>query len=291
MKHTHTPWRAAIRAGALTVAVAALLAAAGPAGAQEVDLGTAAGYSAFIFGDVAGLAKAEGRVAVGRNLSVTALEAGSALPAGTAEAPVLVVGRNVTAYGAGALWADAGHKGYGVYGSGLGGASAELDLRYQPGAVDFAADSAWLLTLSANLKDKPATGKVAATNETLTLTGTNAPLEVFTLLAAQVGSARTLVLSNVRPGAWLVLNVASDGAQRQTTLSFNHTVLQPYAGRVVFNFYDSDVLILPGGQAWGTLLAPYACVKANGGRVDGTVVAAAWTGATVLGNVPPVPGP
>lgn len=272
------------------VLLAGLALACGLAGAQEVDLGTAANYSAFILGDASGLAKAEGRLAVGRNLSVANLELGSALPAGSADMPTLVVGRNVSAYAAGELWADAGRKGFGVYGSASSGATGSIDLRYAPGMVDFAAEGAWLLALSGNLKDKAVTGKVTQNGSSILLTGTNAMLEIFSLQPAQVAAGRVLSLQNVRAGAWIVLNVTAD-TQRQVSLGWDHGALQDNKSHVLYNFHDADVLTLAGSQVWGSLLAPYACVKANGGRVDGTVVAATWTGATVIGNAPLVPGP
>ncbi|KQV59879.1 MULTISPECIES: choice-of-anchor A family protein [unclassified Duganella] len=261
-----------------------------PCLAQELDLGTAGRYAAFIYGDASGLQKVEGRLAVGRNLNVSQLDVGRSLPPANDNLPSLVVGRNVAAYTAGDIWSASGRKGYGVVAAGINGASGSLDLRQDAGAVDFAAETAWLDMLSASLRARTATGKTTQSLYTVTLTGTNAALEVFNLQSTQVASGKTLVLSNIKPGAWIVLNVGSD-AQRQATVGWTHTPLQAIKSRVLYNFFDADVVTLPGITVWGTLLAPQACIKANGGRVEGAVIAASWNGAAEIAQAPLTPGP
>lgn len=273
-----------------TAMLALALAWGGGGQAQELDLGTAGRYAAFIYGDASGLQKVEGRLAVGRNLNVAQLDVGRSLPAADDGLPSLVVGRNVANYTAGDIWGSAGRKGYGVVGAGINGAAAGLDLRSDGTAVDFAAETAWLDMLSASLRARSATGKTVQSLNAVTLTGTGAALEVFNLQAMQVASGRTLVLSNIKPGAWIVLNVGAD-VQRQVALGWNHAPLQAINARVLYNFYDTDVLTLSGGTVWGSLLAPQACIKANGGRVEGTVVAATWTGAAEIAQAPFTPGP
>lgn len=270
--------------------LALALAAARPGLAQELDLGAAGRYAAFIYGDANGLHKVEGRLAVGRNLNVSQLDVGRNLPAADDGMPSLVVGRNVAAYTAGDIWSGTGRKGYGVVGAGINGAAASLDLRQDRTVVDFAAESAWLDMLSASLRARTPTGKTTQSLYTVTLTGTNAALEVFNLQSTQVASGKTLVLSSIKPGAWIVLNVGSD-AQRQATIGWTHTPLQALKARVLYNFFDADVVTLPGITVWGTLLAPQACIKANGGRVEGAVIAATWNGAAEIAQAPFTPGP
>ena len=266
------------------------LAMGRPGQAQELDLGTAGRYAAFIYGDASGLQKVEGRLAVGRNLSVSQLDVGRNLPPADDSQPSLVVGRNVAAYTSGDIWSSSGRKGYGVVGAGINGASASLDLRQDGTAIDFPAEAAWLDMLSASLKGKAATGKTTQSLYTVTLTGTNAAMEVFNLQAMQVAGGKTLVLQNIKPGAWIVLNVGSD-ALRQVTLGWLHTPLQAIKSRVLYNIFDADVVTLPGNTVWGTVLAPQACIKGNGGRVEGAVIAATWSGWTEIAQAPFTPGP
>ncbi|WP_161630659.1 choice-of-anchor A family protein [Pseudoduganella violaceinigra] len=279
------------RSMATSMVVLALgLAWAGPGLAQELDLGAAGRYAGFFYGDASGLKKVEGRLAVGRNLDAAQLEVGRNLPASDDAGPSLVVRRNVTAYTAGDIWSSSGRKGYGTVGAGIKSASASLDLRQDAAVLDFPAEIAWLDMLSASLKGRAATGKTIQSTSTITLTGSGAAMEVFNLQAMQVASGKTLVLSNIKPGAWLVLNVGGD-AQRQVVIGWNHAPLQAIQARVLYNLYDTDVLTLPGGTVWGTLLAPQACVKGNAGRVEGSVFAASWIGPAEIAQAPFTPGP
>jgi choice-of-anchor A domain-containing protein len=268
-------WRAALAAAALLWPVLAP--------AQEIDLGAARRYAAFILGDVSGLEQVEGRLAVGRNLNAAKLDVGKTVPGGDPASPSLVVGRNIAAYTTGGIWSAGGLKGYGVYAAGLADASAELDLRQDDTVIDFPAETAWLMMLSSSLGSRSATGKVTELLGTVTLTGTNAQLEVFKLTAAQVLAGKTLALANIKSGAWIVLIVAAD-AQLQVALGWDSTALQAIKNRVLYTLNDTDVLTLSGATVWGSVLAPYAWVKGLSGRVEGTVVASTWVGPAVIGN-------
>jgi choice-of-anchor A domain-containing protein len=200
------------------------------------------------------------------------------------------VGRNITRFKHGGIWDDGGRKGYGVFANGKANTFVQLDLRKADLPLDFEAETNWLTMLSARLAAKPATGSGSLQANVLTLRGSNAAMEVFSLTAAQVGPNMTVKLVNVKADAWLVFNVRAD-ARRQVTFTWNQEALRPYQPRVLFNFADTDVLKFDGARVWGTILAPFACARSSGGRVDGTVIVATWSGQTDIGHAPFVAGP
>ncbi|WP_426212031.1 choice-of-anchor A family protein [Massilia sp. TWP1-3-3] len=271
----------------LACAALAMLCLQGAA-AQKIDLGAAGQYAAFILGDASGLARVEGRMAVGRDLDSNNLDIGADLPSSAAAQPSLVVGRTIKTFKHGDIRADSGRKGYGVFGTSAANTSSQLDLRKEELAVDFVAEASWLSMLTARLAAKPVTGSAKTLANILTLQGTNASQEVFELTAAQVGPSFTVQLLNVKPGATLIVNVRAN-AQRQVKFSWNQNALRGFAGRLLFNFPDTDTLTFNGAGVWGTLLAPFACISSSGGHLFGSVIGASWTGQTTIGNTPFVP--
>jgi choice-of-anchor A domain-containing protein len=254
-------------------------------GAQEIDLGEAGQYAAFILGNASGLARVEGRLAVGGDLESAAMDIGTSLARDSVDQAALVVGGDITSYRLGNIYDEGGRRGYGIYRGVKSNVSGQIDLRDGDLPLDFDAEANWLTMQSAQLAARPVTGTASALLFVLTLRGTNADVEVFSLSAAQVGFGNILRLANVKAGATIVINVRPD-AQRQVRLLMNQDALRPYQQRVLFNFPDTDVLRLDGTHVYGSILAPFACAQGVGGRVDGTLVAASLNGATAIGHVP-----
>lgn len=253
--------------------------------AQEIDLGTAGRYAAFILGNASGVARVEGRLAVGGDLETGWLDVGTSLARDGETDPALVVAGDVSNYKLGNIWDEGGRRGYGVVGGAKTNVAAGIDLRKEDVPLDFEAETSWLTMLSAQLAARPATGTASSLLFILTLRGTNADVEVFSLSAAQVGLGNIVRLANVKSTATIVINVRPD-AQRQVRLLMNQDALKSFQQRVVFNFPDTDVLRLDLARVYGSILAPYACAQGVGGRIDGTLVAASLNGATAIGNVP-----
>jgi choice-of-anchor A domain-containing protein len=273
-----------------TLLLAGMAACGSAAHALDVDLGNAAAYSGFFFEDATGLTSSLGRIAVGGNVSFTQTTIGSGAPA-VAGIPSLVVRGNITAYAGGALWSGS-LPGFGQYvGTRAASVPASLDLRKVTSLpVNFDTERVYLNVMSEQLRDLPASGQASTTATTLTLTGGNRELEVFSLTAADVAAARTVSLSNVSPTAHLVINLRAD-AVRRLGFAINTTALAGWKGRVLFNAHDAETLQFNQLTFWGSVLAPNACICNSTGRLEGSVVARKWSASMIITHTPFVPSP
>lgn len=258
----------------------------GAVSAQQIDLGTAAQYSGFFFGDVSKVPDVEGRLGLGGNLSVSGFSIGGRVPAGSTQ-PSLVVDGDLTAIGGGAIYAGAGHHGYAVYrGNRAAGTPSYIDFRKQTiGPVDFEAERTYLTMLSQQLRDTPATGTVKQLYSAVTLTGSNQDIEIFNLKSDFVRSGLDLYLENVKPDAHVIINVTAN-AQSKVRIGITMTSLESRHSRVLFNLHDADVVNFTGVWVWGSVLAPYACVKDSSGHLEGTIIAASWDSNMEIGYGP-----
>lgn len=253
--------------------------------AHDVDLGVAGGYAAFILGDVSDLGVVEGRLAVARDLRVKGLGVGAKLPGDRDDAPALVVGRHIHGLDKAEIWANGGKKGYGVFAGNKENTDNQWNLRKSDSPIDFESESLWLALLSAQLKDRAATGTADLQGINLTLQGKNADIEVFHLTAEQVARGKNLKLKNIKSKAYLILNVAAD-KQLQVKFGLMQAALKNRQQRVLFNFPNADVLLLDDVQVWGSVLALRACVQGFNSRINGTVVAATWKSKAEIGHAP-----
>jgi choice-of-anchor A domain-containing protein len=279
-----------LKAWLLGVAAAAVCASWAPAQALQVDLGDAGQYAGFFLEDVTGIQSIAGKLALAGNLSVSSTSIGAQAP-NMPSAPSLVVGGSITSFTSGSIWSGSS-PGFGEYmGSLSSTASKSLDLR-KVGAipVDFEADRVYLGTLSEQLRDLKATGTVAQGGSTLALTGSNQALEVFALTADQAASGLVVSLSNVRADAYLILNIASDSAQR-LSVAIDTTALQPWAGRVLVNAYDAQRVQVGSTALRGSVLALKACICNSTGSIQGNVIARKWNSTASIGYAPFVPMP
>ena len=308
---THLAWAAGITG---------LLVAQGACAAPVIDLGVAAQYSAFIFGDVKAANDVEGRLAVGGSLTANGLSVGYRTPAGSS-GPALVVGGDVrftngriystapasvkdSSAGEGNLvpWDPAlAHYGnsYGVFGGQNKGSSSYLDLRPEPkisGVVDFKAAQSQLTALSGSLAALMSTGTVAQPWSDISLRGSGkaGAVEVFDILLGsknKLGGSwvmPSLSLSNVAADAWVVVNILNEG-DVQLTGGFNgFKPVQEAQGKVLFNLANANRVKL--GWVDGSVLAPKADLYGQG-HVEGTVIGASISQAFEIGWEPFTPTP
>ncbi len=254
--------------------------------AQQVDLGIAAQYSGFFFGNVSKIPDVEGRLALGRNLSISGFSIGGRVPIGSVQ-PSLVVGGDLSAIGGGAIYAGIGHDSYGVYsGNKAPTVPTYLDFRKQtPSPVDFEAERTYLTMLSQQLRDTPPTGTVSLLYSAVTLTGSNQDIEVFNLGPELVRGGLDLYLANVKPDSHVIINVASD-AQRKVKIGITMASLENRLHKVLFNLPDADVVNFTGVLVLGSVLAPLACVKDAYGHLEGTIISASWDATMEIGYGP-----
>lgn len=254
--------------------------------AQQIDLGAAARYSGFFFGNVSNLHKIDGRLAVGGDLSLGQASIGGSLPPVGSIQASLVVGGSIRAFTNGTISSSFHTDSWGVYVNSNAAVAKFVDLRkvaFSP--IDFAAERTYLSILSQQLRDTAPTGTVSQVNSDLILTGSNSDIEYFNLSAAQVLNGLKFALQNIKPSAYLILNVASDD-QRKVRISIGMHALVNRANRVLFNLADTDVLTMQDTHVEGSVLAPYACVKDGNVQIDGSIIAASWDSKIEIGYKP-----
>ncbi len=288
--------------------------------APVIDLGVAAQYSAFIFGDVKAANDVEGRLAVGGSLTANGLSVGYRAPVGST-GPALVVGGDVrftngriyspapssvtdSSAGEGNLvpW-DPGllnyGNSYGVFGGQNQGSSSYLDLRAEPkisGVVDFKAAQTQLTALSGSLAALGSTGTVTQPWSDISLSGTGkaGAVEVFDILLGsknrqgQSWVLPSLSLSNVATDAWVVINILNEGDVQLTGAFSGFKPVQEAQGKVLFNLSKASRVKL--GWVDGSVLAPKAELYGQG-HVEGTVIGASISQAFEIGWEPYTPTP
>jgi choice-of-anchor A domain-containing protein len=255
--------------------------------AQQVDLGVAAHYAGFFFGNVSNVPDVEGRLALGGNLSIAHSSIGPKVAANATDAS-LVVGGNIVSFNGGSIGSSKTNN-FAVY-AGSKGSSAVvptyLDLRHVDfSPIDFEAERTYLSVLSQQLSSRAATGSVSKLYSRVTLTGSNQDIEVFNLTADQVKSTLDIALANVKPSAYVILNVAAD-AQRSIKFGITMTVFNGRQSKVLVNMPDAELINFTHVGVLGSILAPYACVKNSSGHLEGTIIAASWDAGMEIGNSP-----
>lgn len=287
------------RTGVKLVSLAAGLMLAGGAQALEINLGPAAGFSGFIFGNVEGFSDVEGRLAVGGNVA-SGFDVGYRNPYNST-APSLVVGGSVSLTGqygvtgsiyngpnyntdtnatigpAAAQWIGQSklRKGDLVYGTSL----TAVDWQYNTATknanyINFNAAKTQLTNLSKQLADLSATGTFTADGSGLKLTGdgTLNP-QVFNL--GNTSLATTITLENVHKDAHIIIN------SNLTAVDFNGDfgghlgnstdALAQHRDRLIYNLSKANSVDVRSFIN-GTVLAVNADVQGTG-HLEGTLIA------------------
>ncbi|MFC9330218.1 choice-of-anchor A family protein [Kitasatospora sp. NPDC057015] len=273
---------------------------AAPAGQQCQSLGVANLYGEFVEGDDTHTPDAEGAVAIGGNADFTGgFTVGQELtPAQVAALPggnALVVAGNITGTNTQVM------KGNGSYAGTLTGVldAHQGKIAKGPSPIDFAAEFTKLRAASAALAAAPATAgaKVETDGTRLTLTGTDASVNSFTVPAATLQAAKEVYV-HVPAGASTIVNVTGAGydmAAAGTTGFFLWDAdtkgyvlddkLQSASGgavraKLLWNFPTATKVVKNSAAAWaGSVLAPNAAFDlGSGGPVNGSVIAKSLTG-------------
>lgn len=254
-------------------------------------------YNAVIFGNANAIGgDTEGRLAVGGNFTAQCYSVGtSANPDATKYS--LVVGGDLNAPG---LWqVFNGNTAYGGTLIATPSTVSPYTITQQSGILDFAAIKSQMLSTSSYLTGLTANGSVVYDGyNTITLTGTDSNLNVFTLTEEQADIwSRVTSHQIVAPaGSTVIINIGGTSCTLSNGLSLsgvsNTTVL--------YNYYEATNLNLSSMELLGSLIAPNAALSLTSAGISGIAVVnestQSWGGeyhnrGGFTGNVPTVPEP
>jgi choice-of-anchor A domain-containing protein len=225
----------------------------------------------------------EGRVAVGGNATFHGYRIGETTNLTPATGSFIVGGNLTVSDGGGEV-----HKGS-IY---VGGTySGPSDLNKQPGSFistnlgsavpfDFASAKTALIAKSISWGAEASTGTSLLQWSTLTLTGSDAELNIFNITAAELASAYTLTI-NTPLNAHVLINISG------TTANFSNKGINGTftTTTTVFNFYEATMLEMCSIGIQGSILAPMADVKFYNGQMNGQLIAKSFDGASWGGAV------
>jgi len=243
-----------------------------PLQANAAQLGDATLYNLFVFGNaVISNTDAEGRIAIGGNATLSNFGAASKIGSSTNGSDTEIIGGNLT-------WAN----GQLYYGNGKYGGSASLSgvgtpngtLSQASSSINFSSAKTSLQSQSIYLGALASSGTVANNFGVLTLTGTNATQNTFTLTQAQFQNANTLNI-NVPTTSTTIINVQGTSVtffNGQTFINGAADFRNSYNSKLLFNFYQATTLNDTSTGINGSVLAPFADATFGYSQLNGTLV-------------------
>ncbi len=250
---------------------AALVILLGGRAVHAGSIGIAQGYNAFILGnDSEANTDAEGKVAVGGTASFTNYSVASTYPANTPAA--LVVGGSLS-FTNGSVNGD-------VYSA---NPSTALNAKVHgtiydnttPTPINFAEAQTQLTSEGAYLSTLTGNGTIN-TSSGLSLTGTDATLDVFNLAPGQLAQANGMGLSiNVPIGATVLVNVPDTTV---ALANFQTFLTNATSDRILYNFFNATTLSDSGVPIYGTILAPNAALHFDYIQVNGSLIGGSLAG-------------
>ncbi|MFT8317733.1 MAG: SpaA isopeptide-forming pilin-related protein [Sporolactobacillus sp.] len=260
---------------------------------SDAPLGVASKFNAFIFNDFTQVnSDSEGRLALGHSATFNGGYSVASAFRGSQEIN-LVIGNELHDLGDGEIY------GYFVAGEKDGTPPVIEAKAYQKaqqkaglyvsdvpdfinnGVSNFAEAKAQLQQLSSDYKDLSAT---QAKGDVTQLSGGrlnlsykgSAGLVVFDVTDQQFNSAGELNF-DVDPGKTIIINFSGNtfnwpaGQEFLNGQGMNKG--DPQAAKILFNFPEASAINLSSAGICGSILAPNATIKTNGGQINGTVVA------------------
>jgi len=260
-----------------TAIVADQAAATAATACAPSPLGAATDFNVFVPGDLTQSGSdTGGRLAVGGRATLTNYSVGAMLPGGSGDA--LVVG------------GDLAFNGGSVNGNALvGGQISQTGVTFADGnaarygtTLDFGATGASLANTAASYATLPAYGTTTFRYGVLTLTGTDATRDVFTVSGDDLNTANSLHV-RVPSGATVLVNVTG------TTIRMANMGIDlggSDRGHALYNFPDATSLTLSGIGVEGSILAPRASLSFPNGVITGTLVVASSIGPGQANSTP-----
>jgi choice-of-anchor A domain-containing protein len=236
-------------------------------------LGVAEGYNAFIFGNMSVQdSDTEGAVAVGGNATYTSYSIAQSLGnSGTN----LVVGGNLN-FSNGTIYGNTVVGGSATISSAsTGSVTSHVSTPTLP--INFSAAQTNLTQTSTYLNGLSNTGSYVDAWGSLTFTGSNDGLNVFSIAASTLDSSYGITI-NIPSDAFAIVNVIGSTSVSLPNVGFNFNSTD-----VLWNL--SGVTTLSMASFNGSILAPSANVSFNNGALNGTLVANCLTGSGQLNDV------
>jgi choice-of-anchor A domain-containing protein/uncharacterized repeat protein (TIGR01451 family) len=247
-----------------------------------LTLGVAGDYNLFVINDLEQPSSdTQGKVAVGRNATLSNYSIGDALSANSGD--VFIVGRKVT-FTSGRVYN--GNLVYGHFKDIQSTVTVDGDIR-QDNVIDFNAAETYLRNLSTNLSGYTVNGTTAFQWGGLTLTGSNPYINVFSVNGDDLSQANNFEV-NAPNGSVVVVNISGSDVSWTGGATVNGTSKE----NVIYNFYQAHNITIQGIAVLGTILAPKATVDFVSGVQYGQMICKNLTGqgqfnlAPFIGNIP-----
>jgi choice-of-anchor A domain-containing protein len=138
--------------------------------------------------------------------------------------------------------------------------------------VDFAAATQQFRDIAAGLSVLASTGSIVRQYSANKVIGSGkGGVDVFNVNADFFNGGNNWVLDGLSPGQTLIFNISGkDGGFNGGNIGFD-----PLSGyNVLFNFFEAETIDVKG--IIGSVLAPYATVKAGWGVINGQVIVDTW---------------
>lgn len=260
-----------------TTLLTTLLLGTAVTSAHAALVGPAADYNAFVFGNFSSSnTDTEGNLAAGGNVTLQNYAVASQIPGNSAR---LVAGGVVTATNGGVGNSQNGSIYAGS--TNLTGFTATGGV-FPQSLVDFSVAQSQYQSLSVSLGALSANGSTVVNFGSLTLSGTNTDLNVFTVSGNDLTNTNTVTI-NAAAGSTVLINVTGSG---QTFQNGQVLLTGVDAAHVLYNFSDAVALTLAGSKnPFGTVLAPFANVTGGFGALDGQLIAQSFNGNIEFHNV------
>lgn len=257
------------------------------ASANASALGVAGDYNVMVFNDFSSAnSDTEGNLAAGGNVTLGNYSVASHISG--SDGARLVAGGSVTASNGGV---GSGQNGS-IYANSttLSGFTANGGVHAQ-NQVNFNGLQSEYQNLSTSWSQLSANGTVNNSYGTLTLTGTDSALNVFSLDASQITNTNSVYI-NATAGSTVLINVSGNNQYFQNGQVFLSGI---NPSNVIYNLYQASFMSLVGSKnPQGSILAAFADVTGGYGQMNGQLIANSYNGNTEFhnalftGDIPPV---
>ncbi|RYG46933.1 choice-of-anchor A family protein [bacterium] len=253
------------------------LALAVPAASFAQAFGAASSYNVFVTGNFSSSGSdTEGRLAAGGNVNVSSYDVGLLVSGGSntgivSGGSVSFSGGQVTGNVVSKNGSNLTNFAFRNSGSAVTGASAVNSV------MNFGQTASYLQNASTQWGDLANNGLVESKYGGVYFTGYSNTLNVFNITAAQLESGSYYTF-NIPSGSTTLFNVTG------TTVNFaKNTSYDVTGSKTVWNLKNATSANFKSLD--GSVLAPYAAISANGGRINGQILAGSYDGQTQINNV------